>query len=95
MMRQAVRWPKVLYDISEYTALGERMLLPERRARKALASLRKWDPDWKVTLDDLPRFYHVQGPIYTDGEERYRVKRLKRPYDPGTYTFEPREEVSG
>lgn len=35
-------WPKILYDVSEYTALRERrMLLPERQARKALASLRK------------------------------------------------------
>lgn len=75
-------WPRVLYDVSEYTALGERMLLPERQARKALASLRK-DLGWKVFLDDLPRLHHVLGPIY-----RYRVTRLKYPYDPGTYTFE-------
>ena len=83
-----MRWPKVLYDLSEYTAVRERVLLPERRARKALASLRK-DLGWKVSLADLPKLHHVLGPIYTDGEERYRVKRLKRPYDPGTYTVEP------
>ena len=81
-------WPRVLYDVSEYTALGERMLLPERQARKALASLRK-DLGGKVSLDDLPRLHHVLGPIYTDGGKRYRVTRLKYPYDPGTYTFEP------
>ncbi len=80
-------WPKVLYDISEHTALGERMLLPERQARKALASLRK-DLEWKVFLEDLPKLYHVLGPIYADGRKRYRVKRLKYPYDPGTYTYE-------
>lgn len=79
--------PKVLYDVSEYTALGERILLPKRHARKALASLRK-DLGWKVSLDELPRLHHVLGPIYTDGAKRCRVTRLKYPYDPGTYTFE-------
>lgn len=79
--------PKVLYDVSEYTALGERILLSKRHAKKALASLRK-DLGWKVSLDELPRLHHVLGPIYTDGAKRCRVTRLKYPYDPGTYTFE-------
>lgn len=80
-------WPKVLYDVSEYTALGERILLPKHHARKALTSLRK-DLGWKVSLNELPRLHHVLGPIYTDGAKRCRVTRLKYPYDPGTYTFE-------
>ena len=41
-----------------------------------------------ISLDELPRLHHVLGPIYTDGAKRYRVVRLKYPYDPGTYTFE-------
>jgi len=51
-------WPKVLYDFTEYTALRERMLLPKRQALKAIASLRK-DLEWDVSLDKLPRLYHV------------------------------------
>ncbi len=41
-----------------------------------------------MTLDDLPRLYHIQGPIYTDGKNHYRVIRLKYLYDPGTYAYE-------
>ena len=83
-----MRFPRVLYDLSEYAAVGERVLLPKHRAREALASLRK-DLGWKVSLNELPKLIHINGPIYTDGKGRYRVRRLERPYDPGTYTVEP------